>query len=228
MPQLEWNRNAETRVRAHSGCQALTPYNRRPHTAKYSIQEVASTVCIQHKIIRLFNEREVESTQIVYTMWCPHSKAARQEFSRETMSETSNQASIGSGPRKANVLQAGSRFVITWTSCTMIAPKSTTEQKIRLVEIRMIWLFGKDGVGRGEDRWHVKRSDDFSCKHVRIHCLRSGYAAVPRNSVRKKCNAAGLVAEDALKLQLLADLPSQTREQEKDNVAPKHKNPETQ
>ena len=149
MPQLEWNRNAETRVRAHSGCQALTPYNRRPHTAKYSIQEVASTVCIQHKIIRLFNEREVESTQIVYTMWCPHSKAARQEFSRETMSETSNQASIGSGPRKANVLQAGSRFVITWTSCTMIAPKSTTEQKIRLVEIRMIWLFGKDGVGRG-------------------------------------------------------------------------------
>ena len=85
----------------------------------------------------------------LFTQCGPHSKAARQECSRETMSETSNQASIGSGPRKANVLQAGSRFVITWTSCTMIAPKSTTEQKIRLVEIRMIWLFGKDGVGRG-------------------------------------------------------------------------------
>ena len=69
------------------------------------------------------------------------------------------------------------------------------------------------------ERWHVKRSDDFSCKHVRIHCLRSGYAAVPRNSVRKKCNAAGWVAEDALKLQLLADSPPKRRKQEKYNVA---------
>ena len=51
-------------------------------------------MCIQHKIIRLFNEREVESTQIVYTMWCPHSNAARQECSRETMSETSKLSSF--------------------------------------------------------------------------------------------------------------------------------------
>ena len=48
------------------------------------------------------------------------------------------------------------------------------------------------------------------------------------NLVRTKCNAAGLVAEDALKLQLLADLPPERREQEKYNVAQKHKNPETQ
>ena len=77
--------------------------------AKYSIPEVASTVCIQHKGIRLFNQREVrgttqnarvdvefESPQIVYTtVWRPHPGAARQECSRGTMSETNNQASIG-------------------------------------------------------------------------------------------------------------------------------------
>ena len=38
MPQLEWNRNAGQRVRAHSDSQALTDYSRRWHTTKYSIQ----------------------------------------------------------------------------------------------------------------------------------------------------------------------------------------------
>ena len=38
MLRLEWNRNAETRVRAHSGSQSLTGYGRRRHTAQYSIQ----------------------------------------------------------------------------------------------------------------------------------------------------------------------------------------------
>ena len=38
MPQLEWNRDAETRVRAHSCSQPLTPYSNQRHTAKYSIQ----------------------------------------------------------------------------------------------------------------------------------------------------------------------------------------------
>ena len=38
MPQLVGGRNAGPRVRAHSGCQALTIYSRRRHTAKYSIQ----------------------------------------------------------------------------------------------------------------------------------------------------------------------------------------------
>ena len=49
MPQLEWVRNAEPRIRAHSGSKALTPYNRRRQTAKYSIR--ASFVF--DKIIRL-------------------------------------------------------------------------------------------------------------------------------------------------------------------------------
>ena len=38
MPQLEWNRNAGPRVQVHSGSKALTGYNRRRRTAKYSIQ----------------------------------------------------------------------------------------------------------------------------------------------------------------------------------------------
>ena len=44
------------------------------------------------------------------------------------------------------------------------------------------------------------------------------------NLVRKKCNAAGLVAEEALKLYLLADLPPEQEGGEKYNVAQKHKN----
>ena len=38
MPQLEWNRNAGTRVREHSGSRALTNYSRRRYAAKYSIE----------------------------------------------------------------------------------------------------------------------------------------------------------------------------------------------
>ena len=49
MPQLQWNRNAGQRVRAHTGSQALTAYSRRRHTAKYSIQ----APYVFDKIIRL-------------------------------------------------------------------------------------------------------------------------------------------------------------------------------
>ena len=50
MPQLELNKNAGPRERAHSGSQALTkPYSHRRHTAKYSIQ----APYVFDKIIRL-------------------------------------------------------------------------------------------------------------------------------------------------------------------------------
>ena len=49
MPQLEWNRNAETRVRVPSCSQALTTYSRRRHTTKYNIQ----APYVFDKIIRL-------------------------------------------------------------------------------------------------------------------------------------------------------------------------------
>ena len=53
VPLLEWNRNAETRIRAHPGSQALTGYSRRRYTAKYSIE----APCVFDKIIRSSNAK---------------------------------------------------------------------------------------------------------------------------------------------------------------------------
>ena len=88
MHQLEWIRIAEPRVRVHFGSKALTSYNRRRHTAKYSIQ--ASYVF--GKIIRLSKAKHGPMQITTVDDESTHRDArirmqAVERCSRETMSE---------------------------------------------------------------------------------------------------------------------------------------------